>query len=222
MGCKVPKREYVQGFLKHDAELAQSRKAEVEKDTPIELRKLDVEDSASLTAEQAAKEAGRCMNCGCYSVNASDISPVLVTADAVIKTNMREIPAKVFFSGMHSIDLLELGEIVTEIDIPEMKDYRCGYYKFRVREAIDFAITSLAYAIKEENGVIVDAKLTAGGVAPVPYALTKVEEYLKGKEKNAETAEKAAELIEEDAMPMSENAYKVQELKVQIKKAVLG
>lgn len=55
-----------------------------EKDTPLELRTLDQEDSTSLGAKQAADEAGRCMNCGCYSVNASDITPVLVALNATV------------------------------------------------------------------------------------------------------------------------------------------
>ena len=51
-----------------------------------------------------------------------------------------------------------------------MPGYRTGYLKMRLREAIDFAVTALAYAYKEEDGVIVDARLVAGGIAPVPRA----------------------------------------------------
>lgn len=54
--------------------------------------------------EQAQEEAGRCMDCGCYSVNASDISPVLVAPDGTIVTTKEEIGAKAaYFSSIAKI-----------------------------------------------------------------------------------------------------------------------
>ena len=61
----------------------------MEKDTPVAERCLEKEDSTSLTMEEAAAEARRCMNCGCYSVNASDMANVMVALDAEIRTTGR-------------------------------------------------------------------------------------------------------------------------------------
>ena len=44
----------------------------------------------------AGTAGGRCMNCGCYSVNASDISPVLILLDADIVTTKKVVKAKDF------------------------------------------------------------------------------------------------------------------------------
>lgn len=220
MGYPMEHFKLAEGLLTHDTERIEIPVATVEKDTPVEERCLDKEDSTSLTMEEAAKEAGRCMNCGCYSVNASDISPVLVAMDATIKTTKQTIPASRFFSAMHSVELLEQGEIVTEITIPKLDGYEQGYLKLRVRESIDFAINSLAYAYKVKNGVILDARLVAGAVAPVPVRLKNVENLLIGKEITEELAVKAAEEACANTFPLKENTYKVQELKVLVKKSL--
>ena len=204
------------GFLKFDTEKVLVTKGAVEKDTPVGERSLSKEDSTSLTMEEAKAEAGRCMNCGCYSVNASDMANVMVALDAGIKTTGHQFKASEFFSVMHSVDLLEPGELVTEITIPKLPGYRTGYLKMRLREAIDFAVTALAYAYKEENGLIVDAKLAAGGIAPVPVRLTAAENVLIGQKKSLDLAEKAFAAAMKDASPMKENAYKLQEVKAQL------
>ena len=203
-------------FLKYDPEGIFVTKGAVEKDTPVAERSLNVEDSTSLTMEEAAAEAHRCMNCGCYSVNASDMANVMLALDADICTTSKTIPASTFFSAMHSVELLEPGELVTEVQIPKMPGYRTGYLKMRLREAIDFAITALAYAYKEEGGVSVDARLVAGGIAPVPLRLTAAEQVLVGKKPTPALAEEAFKAAMKDACPMTENSYKLQEVKAQI------
>ena len=203
-------------FLKYDPEGIFVTKGAVEKDTPVAERSLNVEDSTSLTMEEAAAEAHRCMNCGCYSVNASDMANVMLALDADICTTSKTIPASTFFSAMHSVELLEPGELVTEVQIPKMPGYRTGYLKMRLREAIDFAITALAYAYKEEDGVIVDARLVAGGIAPVPLRLTAAEQVLVGKKPTPALAEEAFKAAMKGACPMTENSYKLQEVKAQI------
>ena len=55
------------------------------KEIPKEQRNLDLEDEIAPIMEEAAKEATRCMNCGCYAVHPSDMAPVLIALDAQIK-----------------------------------------------------------------------------------------------------------------------------------------
>lgn len=220
MGFPLQPKKEEEGFLRHDSLAIEIPKAAVEKDTPVNERCLEKEDSESLTQEEAKAEAGRCMNCGCYSVNASDMSPVLIALGAKIHTTRQVFEAEDFFGVMHAADKLEPGEIVTEITIPKQEGWRTGYLKMRLRESIDFAVTSLAYAYKEEDGVIRGARLAAGGIAPVPVRLFKVEELLTGKAVTEELAEEAAQLACAGAAPLKENAYKLQEIKVQIKRSL--
>ncbi len=216
MGFPIEAAKAEDSFLKFDEEKVSVKKAAVETDTPVGERCLDKEDSVSLTPDQARDEAGRCMNCGCYSVNASDMANVMVALGATIKTTKHQFKAEEFFSSMHAVDLLEPGELVTEVCIPKWEGYRTGYSKLRVRDSIDFAITALAYAYKEKDGRIEDVRLAAGGIAPIPVRLTQAEQVLKGQEKSRALAVKAFEKATETAVPMKENHYKLQEIKTQM------
>ena len=197
--------------------------AAVEKDTPVAERSLNVEDSTSLTMEEARAEATRCMNCGCYSVNASDISPVLVALDAELVTTKKTVRARDFFTTkLKATDMLDADELVKAIRFHAPEGYTMAYDKFRVRDAIDFAIVSMASLYKMKDGVIDDVTIVLGGVAPVPKTRPEVEAFLKGKKPSEEVAEAAAELAVKDAVAMSKNSYKIQEVKALIKKLVLS
>ena len=56
------------------------------------------------------------MNCGCYSVNASDISPVLILLDARIVTTKKTVRAADFFTTrLKAADMLDTDELVTAV-----------------------------------------------------------------------------------------------------------
>jgi len=187
-----------------------------------EKRNLDIEDEIAPCMEDAAKEAQRCMNCGCYAVNPSDIAPALIAFDATIKTNERELSAADFCcTGPKIEDVLNAGEIVTGIRVPVLKGCVMHYDKFRVREAVDFAIVSLASVFAVEGGIIIRAKLIMGGVAPVPVRLNEVEAYLVNKKISREVAEEAAKIAVKYSMPMSHTGYKVTEIKAMVKTAIM-
>ncbi|MEG0662867.1 MAG: FAD-dependent oxidoreductase, partial [Anaerovoracaceae bacterium] len=109
MGCPMDSREQKPEFVVNDQKHIEVKVAATEEDTPVDQRCLDKEDSKSLTREEAALEAARCMNCGCYSVNASDMSPVLMALGATIETTARSLPAEDFFSKMDASDVLDVG-----------------------------------------------------------------------------------------------------------------
>lgn len=176
---------------------------------PASERTLAEEDRGSFTQEEALDEARRCMNCGCYAVNASDITPVLVMLGAEIITTERTISAKELFTAELDVrHVLHEGELVKEIMVPKAAGVM-HYDKRRVRNAIDFAIVSLASRISVNAGVVEDVRLVLGGVAPVPYELPEVEAFLRGKKIDAEVATEAAELALKDADAMKKNGYKV-------------
>lgn len=211
-----------EGFLHFDPEEVRDKTMHKLPERPLGTRTLTDEDASSFDAETAKKEASRCMNCGCYSVNASDLSPVMVMANAVIHTSKgRDVKAEDFFcTKLKAYANLEPGELITEVSIPKKEGWRTGYQKLRLRPAIDFAIISLAWGVKMNAGVIEDARLVLGAVAPVPVRLSKVEAYLKGRKPDAETAETAAEMAVEGAQGIGENAYKIDEIKAYVRRMV--
>lgn len=222
MGVGNPVKVSQEGFLHFDPQTAQLKSANNGHDLLAEERCLDKEDSSSLTEDEGLEEAKRCMNCGCYSVNASDLSPVMVMLDANIKTSKgRLIPAAEFFcTNLKSYGNLEAGELITEVDIPVKEGYVTGYEKLRLRPTIDFAMTSLAWGYKLEDGKIQDVRLVLGAVAPVPIRLTAVEELLKGKEPSEALAEEAGNLATCGAEGIGHNEYKIDEIRTFVKRMV--
>jgi NADPH-dependent glutamate synthase beta subunit-like oxidoreductase len=221
LGGGARERYGQKGFLKFEPEGAKKTEAIQDKELSVRERAMDKEDSSTITAEECLAEASRCMNCGCYSVNASDISPVLVALDAQIVTTKKVVDAANFFTTKLSVkDMLDKDELVTAIRFAVPQGYVMKYDKFRVRKSIDFAIVSLAYLYKLENGVIKDVRLVLGGVAPVPLRREEAESVLIGKKPSAELAEKAAEAALQGCLAMKDNGYKKQEVKALIKRMV--
>lgn len=222
LGAGNPARDEQQGFLHFDRETASLKTANNGHNVDAAARRIDKEDSTSLTYEEGLEEAKRCMNCGCYSVNASDLSPVMVMMDATVKTSLgREIAAADFFcTNLKSYANLEQGEVVTELVIPEKEGYVTGYEKFRMRSSIDFSMASLAWAYRLEGDQIADIRLVLGAVAPVPVRLFKVEEFLRGKVPTAEIAAEAGEMATEGAESMGHNDYKIDEISTFVRRLV--
>lgn len=222
LGADNPARDEQQGFLRFDRETASLKTANNGHNVDAAARRIDKEDSTSLTYEEGLEEAKRCMNCGCYSVNASDLSPVMVMVDATVKTSLgREIAAADFFcTNLKSYANLEQGEVVTELVIPEKEGYVTGYEKFRMRSSIDFSMASLAWAYRLEGGQIADIRLVLGAVAPVPVRLFKVEEFLRGKVPTAEIAAEAGEMATEGTESMGHNDYKIDEIRTFVRRLV--
>ena len=210
-------------FLTFDPDSILSKESAKLPGRPFEKRTLDDEDYSGLTWEQTKQEASRCYNCCCLAVNPSDVAPVLLALDAIIRTNLRDIRAIDFFTKSPQIEkVLTPGEMVTEIEVPACGGYKTSYKKFRLREAVDFAIVGLATAYKAENGKIVDARIVASGVAPVPYRLRDVEEYVKGKAIDCDMAAEAGTKSKCGALCLSENSYKLQVMKTYIKDSLLS
>lgn len=137
---------------------------------PKEERGLHLEDSYGLTWEQVQEEAKRCFNCGCLAVNPSDVAAVLIAMDAEIETTERKETLEAMMKASHC-RLVEDGEIVTGIRIPAaMKEYRVGYDKYRVRDSHDFAVVSVASAYHVKDGIVEDARIVLGAVAPIPLS----------------------------------------------------
>ncbi len=158
----------------------------------------------------------------CFAVCPSDTAIPLGALDATIVTNKKSIPILDFFNVVPG-NVLESDEIITEIQVPEPKaGTKQTFLKFRIRKAIDFAISSVATAITVESGSVTDARIVLGAVAPVPYRATDAEDALKGKAISESLAQTAGAAAVTKAFPLSQNAYIVQIAKTLVKRAILA
>ena len=108
------------------------------------------------------------------------------------------------------IRLLELtgdlgpGELIESIRIRRRPRRLFNFEKVSKRTYLDIASVNTALSIVTEDGVITDARLTAGGVAPIPLALVETESLLIGQRPDAETAWAAARCAAAEATPIDD------------------
>lgn len=218
-GIECPVYYSKEGFTTFDENCLEMKKGIADIETPVAERRIDREDSETVSMEAAFEESRRCMNCACYSVNASDITPVLVMNEAELVTTKKTISAeKLFTTKMDAKDMLESGEIVKEIRINKMDGYTTHYEKLRTRPAIDFAILSLATAYKKDGDKVEDVRMVLGGVAPVPVRLSEAENLIKGNVITPELIEKAVEISFKDCHLLRKNKAKYIQAKTYVKR----
>ncbi|MDE2982533.1 MAG: FAD binding domain-containing protein [Gemmatimonadota bacterium] len=172
----------------------------------------------------------------CVAVTPSDVAPALVALDAgmVVRSARREkvVPAAEFFMppGVDITRMTVLGErdLLTAIRIPDRwagADFH--FEKVADRKTWDFALVSVAAAVRTSGGgngggIIEDARIVAGAVQCVPRRLTTVEDLVRGRPRDEETAEMAGELAVRGADPLDYNHFKVPLLRNLVKRAVRG
>jgi len=167
---------------------------------------------------------------GCFATNPSDLAPPLIALDAttVIEgpPGRRELPLESFYAGPEldpmRENVLALGEVLTAVLVPEPSSgWRGVYSKARERTAGDFAVVSAAVGFDLVDGLIRNARVVLGSVAPTPVRSLAAEQVLEGRAPDEATTQRAAEAALANAQPLSHNAYKVDQARALISRAVL-
>jgi xanthine dehydrogenase small subunit len=96
-------------------------------------------------------------------------------------------------------------EQVTEISFPapQAGDF-FNFEKVSKRTHLDIASVNTAAWLRLENGVVTAARLSAGGVGPVPLLLRRTGECLLGRELSADTVAGATKVMQEEISPIGD------------------
>lgn len=143
----------------------------------------------------------------CWAVSSTDCAPVAVALGASVRLvsahGERVIPAAALFRD-NGIDYLTRGpdEILAELVLPAADGWRSTYHKLRRRGSFDFPILGVAAAVREENGVVAEARLVLGAVGSSPTDVSAKAEPLLGQKLSAETIEAVAETAWRGARPL--------------------
>ena len=79
----------------------------------------------------------------------------------------------------------------------------------------------LAAVITTEAGIVTQARIALGGVAPAPYRALRAEATLKGKTITESLAETSARAAVSEAVPLSQNAYKLPITETLVRRAIV-
>jgi xanthine dehydrogenase YagS FAD-binding subunit len=155
----------------------------------------------------------------CIATHPSDVAVALVALDAVVHTRgpagERAIGIDDFFllpgDTPEREHPLEHGELITAIEVPATPVARRSVYlKFRDRESYEFALASVATAVRIEDGTIAEVRLALGGVGTKPWRARHAEASLLGQPATGASFAEAARQELAAARPRPLNAFKVE------------
>lgn len=165
----------------------------------------------------------------CVAVTPSDTGPALVALEAQMviqsESGQRVVSAEEFFVGpqldIEVTTVLRDGDILTAVRIPA-KWANAEFYHEKVadRNAWDFALVSIAAAMRVNNGVIEDSRIIMGAVQATPYRLRNIERAVQGKSRNADTAASVASMASEGAKALNYNHFKMPLMNSLVKRAL--
>src|SRR5690554_1850239 len=154
----------------------------------------------------------------CVAVTPSDTAPALVALEAQMviasERGERVVPAERFFVGpaidIENTTVLRPGEILTSVRIPaKWANAEFYFEKVADRKVWDFALVSIASAMRVEGGNIVDSRLVCGAVECTPRRLTSIERAIQGRPRNQATADMVAGMASQGAKPLTRNHFKM-------------
>ncbi|MBI3075719.1 MAG: xanthine dehydrogenase family protein subunit M [Deltaproteobacteria bacterium] len=166
-----------------------------------------------------------------FIVHPSDTAPALVALGARVRIagpkGERTVPLEQFFvlprQNVRRENILQPTELLTEVQVPTAPaGARAIYVKEMEREIWDFALASVAALVTVKDGVVQEARIVLGGVAPIPYRAAKAEAVLKGQRLEETVAAAAGEAAVAGAKPLAKNGYKVPLTKTLVKRALLA
>lgn len=164
-------------------------------------------------------------------VSASRLAPTLIAMQASVRVvdsdgaesfrpveTLYQTPRR---SGQRETTLSDT-ELVTHVRVPDQLGWVSGSYEVRQSCGPDYPLAAAACSFAHSGGVVREARVVLGHVAPVPRVAQDVAEFLEGKVIDEAVADRAGEMAVRHATPLSRNGYKVQLAKVAVKRAILS
>jgi xanthine dehydrogenase YagS FAD-binding subunit len=154
----------------------------------------------------------------CVATHPSDMAVALAALDAVVHVEGAAGPRAIPLSGLYRLpgdepdreSTLERGDLITAVEVPALGYAgNSAYRKVRDRASYAFGVASVAAALDVAGGVVQDARLALGAVAPVPWRARLAEQVLAGRPATPEWFGRAADAELAAAAPLRDNAFKV-------------
>lgn len=119
------------------------------------------------------------------------------------------------------LTVLKPGQLLTHLWLPEAGAFDSATYEVLPSEGLDWPLAAAAVTLRTELGVVRDARITLGHVAPKPWKADRAAKALIGRSINEDVAASIGEIAVADATPLSMNEYKVQLARTAVKRAIL-
>ena len=168
----------------------------------------------------------------CFAVFSGDLAPALMALGATIELRSakggRTLPLSDLYTGNGAKPLaLNPEEVLVGVQIPSLpKGSLGGYFKYRIRKAIDYPLASVALLIRLEGKekMCREARLVIGAVGSKPQEVKGIGELLVGKKIEGRTVEEASDLAFKASRPVgntsSTPSYRKRMIKILTKRSL--
>ncbi len=149
----------------------------------------------------------------CVAVSSTDTAPALIALGAHVRLVSHSGEREIKLADLYNNDgMLYLhrkpDEILAEVLLEPMHDWRSTYWKLRRRGSFDFPVLSVAAAMRfSPNGVIEDARIVIGSVASRPLVADEAARFLVRRSLTAESIAEAAALAARVAKPLDNTDF---------------
>ncbi len=116
---------------------------------------------------------------------------------------------------------LEANQFVAQILLPTPKGRSSASYEVQHGTGPDYPLVAAAASLVLRGGIVTDARIVLGQVAPTPWISKEAADAILGLPLNEQTAAAAGDLAVSVATPLKDNEYKVQLARVAVKRALL-
>ena len=165
-----------------------------------------------------------------FSVHPSDLAPALVALGATFEVLGPDGPRHLSAAELFVLpsqnpareNTLGATDLLTGVRIPTPAvETVSTYLKITDRAAWTHAEVSVAVVLQVEGRRIQTASVVVGGVAPMPWRLPEVEQWLRGQALSATVAGQAGALAIAHAQPLAKNGHKVPMTSAAVERALL-
>jgi xanthine dehydrogenase YagS FAD-binding subunit len=155
----------------------------------------------------------------CIATHPSDLAVALVALAAVVHLlgpdGTRRVPVADFYLRPGDTPdretVLRHDELITRVDVPASPlAAHSRYLKLRDRATFEFAVVSVAAALRVRDGRVTDVRLAFGGIGTTPWRTPEAEDALRGRRLTAASMADAGRALLRDAVPREGNAFKAE------------
>jgi carbon-monoxide dehydrogenase medium subunit len=200
--------------------------AEVKASALLRARCALLPQAASVVGDVQVRNRGTIGGALAHADPAGDMCAAVLALDARLKLvsarGERWVGAGQFFVGVYA-SALEPDEVLTEIRVPAIDDWRCAYLK-AARRPSDFALVGVAVRSRMHGRACADIAMAITGVSDKAFRARSVEAALKGRELQAtligEAASRSMDGVDVSGDVHASSEYRAQLARVYVSRAI--